>query len=97
MICCPISNPTPPPCPCFSPLICGPKKRQSKNWYGAAIAYRLASLRFLKPRHWCVECLEEDSSRGYGREWELAQRELCRIVHVSDRVSQVPLSRSLLS
>jgi hypothetical protein len=45
-----------------------------------ATAYRLASLRFLQPRHWCVECLADGG--GYGREWELAQRELCRLVEV---------------
>ncbi len=47
----------------------------------AAVAQRLASLRFLQPHHWCVDFLPQNSSqRGYGREWELAQRELCRIV-----------------
>jgi hypothetical protein len=46
-----------------------------------ATAYRLASLRFLQPRHWCVECLADGG--GYGREWELAQRELCRLVEVT--------------
>ncbi len=47
----------------------------------AAVAQRVASLQFLQPHHWCVDFLPQNSSqRGYGREWELAQHELCRIV-----------------
>eukprot|EP00752_Nemacystus_decipiens_P008416 g7524.t1 len=42
---------------------------------------KLASLRFLRPRHWCVDSLKDTESAGsYGREWELAQGELCRLV-----------------
>ncbi|CAM9358252.1 unnamed protein product [Chrysoparadoxa australica] len=50
------------------------------------ISARLASLRFLQPRHWCVGFLPDRSANsagnggsGYGREWELAQRELCKV------------------
>ncbi|CAM9837399.1 unnamed protein product, partial [Phaeothamnion confervicola] len=52
--------------------------------YGAGdaeVTERLASLRFLKPRHWCVDFLDDGGGGGAaGREWELAQRELCRII-----------------
>eukprot|EP00903_Cladosiphon_okamuranus_P016933 g15609.t1 len=42
---------------------------------------KLASLRFLRPRHWCVDSLKDTESAGsYGREWELAQGELCRLM-----------------
>ncbi|CAM9402350.1 unnamed protein product [Discosporangium mesarthrocarpum] len=41
----------------------------------------LASLRFLRPKHWCVDSLRDTESGGsYGREWELAQVELSRLV-----------------
>ncbi|CAM9651115.1 unnamed protein product [Ectocarpus sp. 4 AP-2014] len=47
------------------------------------LAAKLASLRFLRPRHWCVDSLKDtdaESAGSYGREWELAQGELCRLV-----------------
>ncbi len=61
-------------------LMAAPDYREGDS----AVSQRLASLRFLQPHHWCVDFLHQNSSRrGYGREWELAQRELCRIVEYS--------------